>query len=431
MINGIKKITRVPSKRFHEVFGTVTGIPDFLIDKGINGFPNQETEQRPYECTGEAVTDILSDVYGVKLSPDFSYAAGLDIEGIDGQDPDGCDMLATMEGAIGHGVLALASAPLTAQTNTEAFCSDFNNWPQSSKDLALNRVQNGVMNVLGNGDAFDSIVNACYLGKQGVSVGTPWFPEFFADATGIVQNMPNVSKLTDALGNPLPWHNWAVKGKITFNNIPYVMVKSWQGAVGDKGWLYFNRETINAILSISGTGAFIFNPNAIRWVAIVAIICKRFPQALPLLPKLLTANTLSQQVLTQMTPTAPVTVPVKSTVAVPVGSKTMQQMVIRICGVKGLNADQSSDLYATIHCESNFNPSLVHPNIVNGVTASTDYGICQVNDYWHIGVGKDFPSVAYVLSNPDKCVEWMCDMWLAGKQDLWVCFSKGLYLKYK
>lgn len=108
----------------------------------------------------------------------------------------------------------------------------------------------------------------------------------------------------------------------------------------------------------------------------------------------------------------------------------MQQMVIRVCKEKSLGIKMTSDLYKTIHCESDFNPKCVHPNIVNGHVSSTDYGICQINDYWHIGAGKDFPSVDYVLNHPEACVRFMCDMFLAGKARLWVCYLRGMYLNY-
>lgn len=101
-----------------------------------------------------------------------------------------------------------------------------------------------------------------------------------------------------------------------------------------------------------------------------------------------------------------------------------------ICDLEGLNEQQKNDLSGTIHCESNYNPNCVHPNVVNGITTSTDYGICQINDYFHIGIGKDFPSVEYVLQNPEACVRWMCKQWLAGNGRLWVCYLKNIYTHY-
>lgn len=111
-------------------------------------------------------------------------------------------------------------------------------------------------------------------------------------------------------------------------------------------------------------------------------------------------------------------------------------MVLRVCQeeglgvIKGVTGTLADDLYKTVHCESNFNPRCVHPNIVNGKTVSTDYGICQINDYYHIGPGKDFPSVDYVLTNPEACVRWMAQMFKAGKADMWVCHLRGMFKFY-
>lgn len=101
-----------------------------------------------------------------------------------------------------------------------------------------------------------------------------------------------------------------------------------------------------------------------------------------------------------------------------------------ICDQEGLSVQQKNDLSMTLHCESNYNPACVHKNVVNGKVTSTDYGICQINDYYHIGPGKDFPSVQFVLDNPEACVRWMCSQWKVGNGKLWVCYSKGLYKSY-
>lgn len=101
-----------------------------------------------------------------------------------------------------------------------------------------------------------------------------------------------------------------------------------------------------------------------------------------------------------------------------------------ICDEEGLSVKEKNDLSATIHCESNYNPKCIHKNLVNGKVQTTDFGICQVNDYWHIGPGKDFPSVDYVLNNPDACVRWMCKQWRMGRGKLWVCYLKNMYKNY-
>lgn len=105
--------------------------------------------------------------------------------------------------------------------------------------------------------------------------------------------------------------------------------------------------------------------------------------------------------------------------------ETMQQMVRRKCKEHGLTLKQSHELFQTVQCESNFNPKAKLENKDNnGKVWSTDWGICQINDYWWIGTNKTFPSVDYVLNNPDKCIDWMCKQFKAGNEKYWVCWQK-------
>ena len=66
-----------------------------------------------------------------------------------------------------------------------------------------------------------------------------------------------------------------------------------------------------------------------------------------------------------------------------------------------------------------------------GAVWSTDYGIVQVNDHFHIGPGKDFPSVEYVIANPEACVRWMVRIMKAtGKLQPWSSYTTGAFKKY-
>lgn len=96
-----------------------------------------------------------------------------------------------------------------------------------------------------------------------------------------------------------------------------------------------------------------------------------------------------------------------------------------ICDEQGLNLSQKNLICAVIHAESGFKNEAKHVN-----PSSTDWGICQINDYYHIGVKKDFPTVQYVLDNPDKAVIFMINMYKAGKLVLWEAFKNGSYMKY-
>lgn len=102
-----------------------------------------------------------------------------------------------------------------------------------------------------------------------------------------------------------------------------------------------------------------------------------------------------------------------------------------ICDLEGLTLDQKNTLTATLAVESGFDTHATHPNYAfhaSGVRylASTDFGICQWNDFYH---GKEItPDEA--LNNPDKAVRLMCQYWKKGLMSQWVAYSSGLYKHY-
>lgn len=98
-----------------------------------------------------------------------------------------------------------------------------------------------------------------------------------------------------------------------------------------------------------------------------------------------------------------------------------------ICDEELLTLEQKNTLCATIHCESGFNTKAICRNKdVNGVLRSTDWGICQWNDYWH---GKEI-TPDQSMNNPEKAVRLMCKYWKQNLRKQWVCYSKGLYKQY-
>ena len=112
------------------------------------------------------------------------------------------------------------------------------------------------------------------------------------------------------------------------------------------------------------------------------------------------------------------------------GKENCRHNVRVICDLEAFSEVMKDDLSSTVHCESNYNPACVHPNIFNGKVSTTDYGIAQINDYWHIGEGKDFPSTQFVLDNPEACIRWMCKEFLAGRGREWVCKLRSLNKMY-
>ena len=98
-----------------------------------------------------------------------------------------------------------------------------------------------------------------------------------------------------------------------------------------------------------------------------------------------------------------------------------------LCDEMGLTFPMKNILCATIFQESEFinykadGTPLAPRNIKpDGTLGSTDYGIVQCNDKAHIGPGKTFPSVEYVMNNPEKMVRWMIGIYKkTGRLDPW------------
>lgn len=287
--NGTRPIKRLPRKAFHELYGgiDVSTIQDFNLDAGLT-MPDQDADSAPSECTGYTVADILTDIFKVAFSGDFSYAAGLHLDGIASSN-EGGDFHSSMQAAVMFGGQTQIAASLRASNVGELEASEWTAWTAKDKSQALANAQNGTLNALGLADSFDSIRNTLAQGKISISMGSPWYSEweYQTKADGIMPMPANVNSITG-----LPWHNYKICGQKTINNTPYLIVKSWQGTkYGDGGYSYISREVCDAVLEVSGTGAITFNPSAVRWVSAIGYISQRFPGVLTNLPELLKAGT--------------------------------------------------------------------------------------------------------------------------------------------
>lgn len=286
IVNGTKPLKKLPRKQFHRVFGSTApdNIPDFNVDAGLT-MPDQNVDGAPTECTGYMSSDIMTDITKIVQCPDFMYAATLYLEGV-GPTTEGADFHVALQALVALGSLPINLANLSALKQGELFVANWTNWADVLKTAARKNVQNGTLNLLGNGDPFDSIMSAVYTSKLAGSLGSIWYEEWNnVGPDGILPMPANIEGTTYS-----PWHNYAAKGKKTISTTKYIPLKSWQGtAIGDKGWLYMSREVANAVFAVQGTGAIGLNPNAMRWASLIGILVQRFPALLPDLPQLLRA----------------------------------------------------------------------------------------------------------------------------------------------
>ena len=97
----------------------------------------------------------------------------------------------------------------------------------------------------------------------------------------------------------------------------------------------------------------------------------------------------------------------------------------------GLTVAEKNLICQVVNCESGFKIKAKNENKDSiGRVLSTDWGICQYNDYWYIGKGKPFASVEEVLTNPEKCVRVMLQRYKEGGLKDWICYRQGLYKNY-
>lgn len=104
-----------------------------------------------------------------------------------------------------------------------------------------------------------------------------------------------------------------------------------------------------------------------------------------------------------------------------------------LCDRAGVNLYWKNIITACIARESGFDNNVkpCENRDKTGAVWSRDWGIVQCNDWFHIGPGKDFPSVAYVLANPEIMVNWMINYYKQhGHLNAWSSYTSGAYKRY-
>lgn len=106
--------------------------------------------------------------------------------------------------------------------------------------------------------------------------------------------------------------------------------------------------------------------------------------------------------------------------------KAARHSVRLICDEEGLTVEQKNTMCATIGGESGWDTHAINRNRRNGKVVSTDFGICQWNDYYH---GSEI-SPDEAVNNPEKAVRLMCTYWKQGQRNLWLAYKNGSYRAY-
>lgn len=241
---------------YHKTFGSIIppSYPESLdLDAGF-GCPNQNMPNEyfgipalPAGCTEYTVNEICGDEDKARYNPGYTESK------IHASANGGTDMRVAFNSPCEHGV----------QLKEEATIFE-----------ALGHKRAAYFRVGQSPDYFDGIRLALHSNNRPVGLGTPWYAEWSAAAAGNKLTLNPDGTFNYSVGdgtrsgimpkpfNPrktdgLTWHAWKVAGWKTINGVPYLIGKVWAGEnVGDNGWLYFDRETINAVMAVFGSAAF-------------------------------------------------------------------------------------------------------------------------------------------------------------------------------
>lgn len=257
------------------------------------------------------------------------------------------------------------------------------------------------------------------------SIGVNWYEDWDNAPDGILTDNPHT-----VLGG----HDTKLAGFETFNGVDYIVNQgSWGPAFGDKGIFRISRTIFNKYFGGYGVG---------YWSDDTTTVPAKMNLLVVLLQNLVV---LYQRLIAKKNGFPPPTPPAPQPPAPATPTyiwdnpADARHSVRVICDEEGLTYDMQygaitakNIMCACVQVESGFKPGAVHQNKDphSGLVTSTDYGIVQINDFFHIGPGKDFPSVQYVLDNPEACVRWMAKLFKNGKANLWSSYQSGVYKKY-
>lgn len=414
--NGLKPITKTSTKwyptdrSFVRTFGGIKPIEfpkEFSIDSGLT-MPDQISDKLPLGCTAYTQNELCTDQDSIIYDDyEYTYRKTLEMEGVFQLNVQGCDIRDSMKIICTIGPKTKKEGDVDGEAKARGAyyvveSKDFD-WFDSFRSVILTNFQNNKI-------------------KCAVSIGTPWFKEWDITGVGSSGIVPQVF-----MGNPmsLSWHNWAIKGWKEINGIPYLLAKTWQGKhYGDGGWSYYSRETINAVMKIKYTGAYTVAPrNASNVQTVKLNLLETLLKFCQTTLELLFKKKISNPINTMPEPTPIQEVP-KYDFSYP---KAIRHSIRVICDEEGMSLEQKNTMCATIQAESGFILTAKNFNKdKNGKVLSTDWGLCQWNDYYH---GKEItPDES--INNPEKAIRLMCQYWKRGQRDLWIAYKNGSYKKY-
>lgn len=228
---GYQKLTDVPDTDF------IVAQPFKMKDQGDLDF-----------CTGYTVSEVSEDQEMVEFSPHFQYAASSKIRG--DWKAWGMDLRIAFKSAVDYGSLDVNDVPKSFLTQTRDFLANWENWPTTCFDLAVQYKKESFFKVDGEHDTFDNIRAAMWKfrdDKRTIGVGATWRQSWINAWGGVIP-------LTYEEGGF--GHAFKIFGQKVIAGELHLCAQLSNGPIGDNGIYYFKRETVNR--EFGDFGCFMF-----------------------------------------------------------------------------------------------------------------------------------------------------------------------------
>lgn len=358
------------------------------------------------KCTAYSAVAVRTSMKSRDYDPDSQWGAELTFMGV--QTAQGSDIETEASVGVETGFMPVVGSGIPVYTDRASAYF----WVHKAPSL----------------DMFDSIRTTITQIRQPLMCGIAWYADWNTAPGGIVPY---------SFKHLMGGHALKIAGWKTINDIPYLAIQnSWGEDVGDNGVFYFPREVANKIFTDS---IAYWADSTVPKIQKLGLISAMLANLIALITQL----RIKGKTQDPEPPVKPI-IPAKAVTPPPVSPaptappmylwdtfENARHSVRVICDQAGLSVEDKNIMCACVQVESNFNPLCEHGNLDKDRKVwSTDYGIAQINDYFHIGAGKEFPSAEYVLANPEECIRWMARQWKAGNAHLWSSYTSGAYRKY-
>lgn len=265
-------------------------------------------------------------------------------------------------------------------------------------------------------DPFDNIRSAMTINNSSCTLASYWYDNW--------NNVNQVNGIMPQGGNIVSEHDYVFLDWKLLNGVNYALIDAHLGYD-----MLMPREVLNMEISRPGCGAWMPSDK----VGTTTQIRNLLEWLVDLYQNLL-LSLKRVQIPSPVIQAKPSIVESKSNISITYAWDTpiiAKHSVRIICDEEGLDLEQKNTMCATIGGESGWD---IHAKRLNYAfkkdgtryLASTDWGICQWNDFWHAKEITPDESV----NNPEKAVRLMCAYWKRGQRDTWIAYKNGSYKNY-